>query len=153
MAGRRTNLALMMLLAVAVATGALAWEEPGSRRRPRGRRRRRLSVAFGGLLRWSEARGAERRLTGSHETGSFDPARMPVAQWLDDDVPVIDLATWRLAITSPGAPARSLTSGGGSLSMARRRCCSRRAWQATRSRPVTGSPRAWWPRGGGGSVG
>lgn len=64
-------------------------------------------AAFEGLLRASGARGAERRFTGSHEAGSFHPERMPVTQWLDDDVPVIDPATWQLAITSSGAPPRS----------------------------------------------
>ncbi len=34
--------------------------------------------------------GARRRFTGSHERGSFDPARMPATIWLDDSVPVTD---------------------------------------------------------------
>lgn len=39
--------------------------------------------------------GSDRRFTGSFERGSFDPARMPVTQWLNDRV--------------PEAPASSLT--------------------------------------------
>lgn len=31
--------------------------------------------------------GADRRVTGSYERGSGDPAAMPVTQWLDDEVP------------------------------------------------------------------
>jgi hypothetical protein len=42
--------------------------------------------------------GARRRFTGSYETGSFEPARMPVTSWLDDRVPAIDGATWRLVV-------------------------------------------------------
>ncbi|MGY1603740.1 molybdopterin-dependent oxidoreductase [Geodermatophilus sp. SYSU D00815] len=40
-----------------------------------------------GLLRLTGAPGAGRRATGSHERGSFDPAAMPVTQWIGDTVP------------------------------------------------------------------
>ncbi|MGY1811121.1 molybdopterin-dependent oxidoreductase [Blastococcus sp. SYSU D00669] len=40
-----------------------------------------------GLLRLTGAPGADRRATGSHERGSFDPAAMPVTQWVGDTVP------------------------------------------------------------------
>ena len=42
--------------------------------------------------------GARRRVTGSHERGSFEPGAMPVTQWLDDSVQNIDVDSWRLRI-------------------------------------------------------
>ena len=42
--------------------------------------------------------GGERRFTGSHERGSFDPRGFPVTSWLDDRVQHIDDAAWRLEI-------------------------------------------------------
>jgi DMSO/TMAO reductase YedYZ molybdopterin-dependent catalytic subunit len=44
--------------------------------------------------------GARRRLTGSYESGSLQPAQLPVTQWLFDAVPSIDPAAWRLALRS-----------------------------------------------------
>jgi DMSO/TMAO reductase YedYZ molybdopterin-dependent catalytic subunit len=38
------------------------------------------------------------RFTRSLERGSFDPAAMPVTQWLDDDVPIVDRDGWRLVV-------------------------------------------------------
>ena len=58
-------------------------------------------VAFGaieGLVRATGLPGSERRATGSYERGSFDPAAMPVTQWLDDEPPEIDPAEWRLIV-------------------------------------------------------
>jgi hypothetical protein len=58
-------------------------------------------VAFGaieGLVRATALPGSERRATGSYERGSFDPAAMPVTQWLDDEPPEIDAAEWRLTV-------------------------------------------------------
>ncbi|HKX73810.1 MAG TPA: molybdopterin-dependent oxidoreductase [Acidimicrobiia bacterium] len=42
--------------------------------------------------------GVERRFTGSHQRGSGDPAQMPVTSWLNDVVPSIGPADWRLSI-------------------------------------------------------
>lgn len=68
-------------------------------------------VAFGGiegLVRATGLPGSQRRATGSYERGSFDPAAMPVTQWLDDQPPQIDLATWRLIVpTSEGESSLS----------------------------------------------
>ena len=50
------------------------------------------------LVRIAGLRGSERRFTGSYERGSFEPDEMPVTQWLDDEVPVIDASTWRLSV-------------------------------------------------------
>jgi hypothetical protein len=44
--------------------------------------------------------GARRRLTGSYESGSLQPAQLPVTQWLFDSVPTIDPASWRLTLRS-----------------------------------------------------
>jgi DMSO/TMAO reductase YedYZ molybdopterin-dependent catalytic subunit len=53
--------------------------------------------------------GSRRRFTGSHDRGSFRPEAMPVTQWLDDVVPSIDAATWRLAIGGTDMPSRTLS--------------------------------------------
>jgi DMSO/TMAO reductase YedYZ molybdopterin-dependent catalytic subunit len=42
--------------------------------------------------------GTQRRFTGSYEQGSFEPAAMPETIWLDDSVPHVDAATWRLQV-------------------------------------------------------
>ena len=58
-------------------------------------------VAFGaieGLVRAAGLPGSARRATGSYERGSFDPAAMPITQWLDDRPPEIDPADWRLIV-------------------------------------------------------
>jgi hypothetical protein len=47
--------------------------------------------------------GARRRLTGSYESGSLQPAQLPVTQWLFDAVPSIDPAAWRLTLRSGNA--------------------------------------------------
>jgi DMSO/TMAO reductase YedYZ molybdopterin-dependent catalytic subunit len=57
-------------------------------------------AALEGLLRVTNAPGAHRRFTGSYETGSHLPDAMPVTQWLNDRVPVIERATWRLQVTT-----------------------------------------------------
>jgi DMSO/TMAO reductase YedYZ molybdopterin-dependent catalytic subunit len=58
-------------------------------------------AAFGaveGAVRLLGLPGAERRATGSYERGSFEPAAMPVTQWLNDAPPALDPATWRLDV-------------------------------------------------------
>ena len=69
-----------------------------------------LSAATEGLVRALDLPGAGRRFTGSHERGSFRPARMPVTQWLDDPVPAIDPDAWRLTVSDRGGERR-LTVG------------------------------------------
>ena len=51
-----------------------------------------------GFVRLAGLRGSDRRFTGSYERGSFEPDDMPVTQWLDDEVPTIDQATWTLEV-------------------------------------------------------
>lgn len=68
-------------------------------------------ATFGGIeafVRVARLPGAERRFTGSYERGSFDPDRMPVTQWLDDELPELDTRLWRLEVRSGGA-TRALT--------------------------------------------
>jgi DMSO/TMAO reductase YedYZ molybdopterin-dependent catalytic subunit len=69
-------------------------------------------VAYAGVegaFRVAALSGSDRRNTGSHMTGSFDPDRMPVTQWLGDAVPRIDAAEWSLAVRQAGRAVRRLT--------------------------------------------
>ncbi len=59
-------------------------------------------VAVEGVERVAGLPGARRRFTGSYATGSMDPSVMPVTQWLDDQVPSVDLAGWRLRVRAGG---------------------------------------------------
>jgi hypothetical protein len=51
------------------------------------------------------ASGGERRFTGSHERGSFDPRGFPVTSWLDDRVQTIEGDEWVLRV---GGSTKSL---------------------------------------------
>jgi len=55
-------------------------------------------VASKGIERVARLPGAHRRFTGSYEEGTGDPAQMPVTQWLNDEVPSIDIADWTLTV-------------------------------------------------------
>jgi len=55
-------------------------------------------LALAGVLRATGARGADRRVTGSFETGSGVPTSMPVTQWFNDSVQELDPASWRLRV-------------------------------------------------------
>jgi len=58
------------------------------------------TVSYAGtemLVRASGMPGAVRRFTGSYETGSFVPDRMPVSSWIFDAVPQIEQSAWRLS--------------------------------------------------------
>lgn len=56
-----------------------------------------------GVWALAGTRGSRRRFTGSHETGSLRPHRMPVTQWLFDAVPDIDPDSWTLRVAATGA--------------------------------------------------
>ncbi|MEX2421868.1 MAG: molybdopterin-dependent oxidoreductase [Actinomycetota bacterium] len=61
-------------------------------------------AAFGAVeavVRVTGLPGSDRRATGSYEAGSFEPAEMPVTQWLDDAPPAIDAAAWHLEVRTP----------------------------------------------------
>lgn len=103
------------VVAVAVAAWHVAVRPLRLRRADLGRRDvvRAGLVAGAATAGWAalevayRAGGAPpRRFTGSHERGTDDPARMPVTQWLFDDVPTIDPATWRLHVTDAGGARR-----------------------------------------------
>jgi DMSO/TMAO reductase YedYZ molybdopterin-dependent catalytic subunit len=59
-------------------------------------------LAVEGVERVAGLPGARRRFTGSYPAGSMDPAVMPVTQWLDDQVPSVDPASWRLRVRAGG---------------------------------------------------
>jgi Oxidoreductase molybdopterin binding domain len=62
-------------------------------------------LAYGageGAVRLLMLPGSARRLTGSYETGSLDPALLPATQWMFDNVPRIDPASWRLRVQIAG---------------------------------------------------
>jgi hypothetical protein len=59
-----------------------------------------LLLAVEGATRLAGLPGARRRFTGSHPV---DPGRMPVTQWLDDRVQVIDPDAWRLRVSAGDA--------------------------------------------------
>jgi len=57
-----------------------------------------LYFAAGEAVRLGGLPGADRRFTGSYDTGSFDPEAMPVTSWLVDPVPAVDPDRWRLTV-------------------------------------------------------
>jgi DMSO/TMAO reductase YedYZ molybdopterin-dependent catalytic subunit len=57
-----------------------------------------LYALVDGAVRLAALPGARRRFTGSYESGSLAPQEMPVTIWIDDPVPSVDPATWRLSI-------------------------------------------------------
>jgi DMSO/TMAO reductase YedYZ molybdopterin-dependent catalytic subunit len=59
-----------------------------------------LLLAVEGATRLAALPGSRRRFTGSLPV--TDPARIPVTQWLDDRVQVLDPAAWRLRVTAAG---------------------------------------------------
>ncbi|MEM7322972.1 MAG: molybdopterin-dependent oxidoreductase [Actinomycetota bacterium] len=44
------------------------------------------------------AAGGDRRFTGSHEIGSFDPQAMPVVSWINDRRPTLDPDDWPFTV-------------------------------------------------------
>ncbi len=55
-------------------------------------------VSFEGTLDALGASGGQRRFTGSHERGSFNPPSLPVTSWLDDRVQHIDGDDWSVDV-------------------------------------------------------
>jgi hypothetical protein len=69
-------------------------------------------VAAEGLAIVAGLPGRDRRATGSYEVGTDDPDRMPYVAWLFDQVPVIDPASYRLAVRgSPTVGYQQLLQG------------------------------------------
>ena len=111
---------LVVHVALAVTSGAVlvvhVW---GRRQRPRATDLSRRSLlqagalglgaaalwtAVEGTFRLTGAAGAERRVTGSVERGTDDPAAMPVTQWFTDTVP--DTVGETLQVTAGDRVAR-----------------------------------------------
>ncbi|MDQ3216486.1 MAG: molybdopterin-dependent oxidoreductase [Actinomycetota bacterium] len=63
-----------------------------------------------GTVRLLGAPGAPRRFTGSYESGSHDIDVMPVTQWLDDDVPLIQAGGFALGVGGRSLPYELLAS-------------------------------------------
>jgi hypothetical protein len=90
--------------AAIVAMPFAAWHVLARPVRPRRADLGRRAILRGGVLIGASAAAtvalphASDRFTRSLERGSFDPAAMPVTQWLDDDVPVVDRGRWRLEV-------------------------------------------------------
>jgi DMSO/TMAO reductase YedYZ molybdopterin-dependent catalytic subunit len=62
-----------------------------------------LVLAVEGATRLAGLPGARRRFTGSLPvagSGTADPGQIPVTQWLDDRVQVLDPAAWRLRVSA-----------------------------------------------------
>lgn len=51
-----------------------------------------------GLTRALRLPGRNRRVTGSYERGSGNPAAMPVTSWINDTTPALGVGTWRLDV-------------------------------------------------------
>lgn len=68
-------------------------------------------AATEGMVRIAGLPGSRRRFTGSHERGTGRPQEMPVTQWLDDSVPSIEPAGWRLAVRGGDGRERELAAG------------------------------------------
>ncbi|HEX7148125.1 MAG TPA: molybdopterin-dependent oxidoreductase [Actinomycetota bacterium] len=82
---RRTDLSRRALLRAGVVAGGAGL----------------LLLAVEGATRLTGLPGGRRRFTGSLTL--TDPARIPVTQWLDDRVQVIDPSAWRLRVTAAAA--------------------------------------------------
>ncbi len=63
-------------------------------------------VAVEGTSRLLRLPGRDRRFTGSHERGSFDPQAMPATSWIDDRAPGTDPAAWTLTLDTPAGQRR-----------------------------------------------
>ncbi len=56
-----------------------------------------LWLTAGRLTAWAGLAGAQRRFTGSYETGSFSD-NFPVVSWIGDRPPAVDPAAWSLTV-------------------------------------------------------
>lgn len=67
-------------------------------------------VGLQGGLKVAGLAGGDRRFTGSHERGSFDPTRLPVTSWLDDRVQRIAPFDWRVRVGDRSLSLADLTT-------------------------------------------
>ena len=68
-----------------------------------------IALAAAGAAYWIQQLvvGDNRRFTGSHEIGSFNPAEMPTTMWLNDRSPRVDASDWELRVA--GEPVKLKT--------------------------------------------
>ena len=68
-----------------------------------------IALAAAGAAYWIQQLvvGDNRRFTGSHEIGSFNPAEMPTTMWLNDRSPRVDASDWGLTVA--GEPVKLKT--------------------------------------------
>lgn len=104
---------LVGLLAWHTLAKRFVWRMPSARNRRAALRLAGITVAGAALWRLAKPvkaalalPGAERRFTGSYETGSFSGV-FPYVSWLFDNPAPIDVSTWRLHVG--GAVAQPLT--------------------------------------------
>lgn len=114
------------VLAAFVLLGIFAWHVVSRRDRPKVADLDRRAVLRAGAVvaaasvtygvqevatRALGSAGGDRRFTGSHEVGSFDPARLPTVSWIDDTPPPSTRADgWRLDIAGEAVPIDRLRS-------------------------------------------
>lgn len=95
-----------------------------------------LWLGFERTIEALELSGKDRRFTGSHERGSFEPSRMPVTSWLDDRVPQIDPDDWVLDVGSASLRLEDLQAMHGEEFDAVLDCTSawysRQSWEGVR---------------------
>ena len=63
------------------------------------------------VTRATSLAGGDRRFTGSHEIGSFDPAQMPRVQWINDTAPRTPSDDWELTIAGQLVSLDDLAAG------------------------------------------
>ena len=114
------------VLAAFVLLGIFAWHVVSRRDRPKVADLDRRAVLRAGAVvaaasvtygvqevatRALGSAGGDRRFTGSHEVGSFDPARLPTVSWIDDTPPPSTGADgWRLDVAGEAMPLDRLRS-------------------------------------------
>ncbi len=91
------------IMAAAATVPLLVWHVVKRPQRPRpgdlSRRTVLQAGAVGGVaLVVRTVTRADHRFTGSFEIASFEPDRMPIVQWFDDDPPELRPEAWRLRV-------------------------------------------------------